>query len=163
MLSYFLVDGTFSILKLLPSFFSFVLKFLVYYLYFVGYVLLPTLSLGSTYVSGLAYIFAYVLIINFLLFAFFWVFVDVNTLVTSHEHNFDNSIAVSPPLPPIKMGSFPFHEIDIEINLDVAEMENLRKALGLEEIIPSTPEQLEERLHSFVIPYLEENYYKFIK
>lgn len=80
---YFLEDGTIPFLGLLPPFFSFVLKCLLYYLYFAGYAQHSKISLGSTHVFGLAYISSNVLIINFFLLAFFWVSVETSAIEPS--------------------------------------------------------------------------------
>lgn len=82
---YFLVDGSISILGFFPPFFSFVLKYLLYFLYFAGLEQLPKVSLGSTYVFSLAYISSYVLIINFFLLAFFWFSVEPTNFEISSE------------------------------------------------------------------------------
>jgi hypothetical protein len=74
---YFLVDGTILFLRIFPPFFSFVLKSLAFYLYFAGLGQLSEIPLGSAHVSCMAYISSYVLIINFFLFTFFWVSVEL--------------------------------------------------------------------------------------
>jgi hypothetical protein len=84
---YFLVDGTIYLFIFFPPFFSFVLKFLVSYLFSVGLEQLSKVSLGSINVFGLAYILTNVLIINFFLFAFFWVFVDTNPIIDFFNSN----------------------------------------------------------------------------
>lgn len=82
---YFLVDGSISFFSVFPPFFSFVLKYLQYFLYSAGLELLPKISLGSTNVFGLAYISSYVLIINFFLLAFFWISVEPINFEASSE------------------------------------------------------------------------------
>ena len=82
---YFLVDGSISILDFFPPFFSFVLIYLLYFLYFAGLEQPPKVSLGSTYVFSLAYFSSYVLIINFFLLVFFWFSVEPANIEISPE------------------------------------------------------------------------------
>ena len=82
---YFLVDGSICIFSIFPPFFSFVLKYLRYFLYFAGLERLPKISLGSTHVFSLAYISSNVLIINFFLLAFFWFSVETVNFELSSE------------------------------------------------------------------------------
>jgi len=86
---YSLVDGTILFLRIFPPFFSFALKSLVFYLFFVGLGQRSKISLGSVNVSCMAYISSYVLIINFFLFTFFWVSVDNPVVIkdSSLENN----------------------------------------------------------------------------
>ena len=111
MFYYSLVDGTILFLRIFPPFFSFVLKSLAFYLYFAGLGQRSEIPVGSAYVSCMAYISSYVLIINFFLFTFFWVCVELPIFV---EDPHGASVIVSSPESELEVEPFDLVEWAIE-------------------------------------------------
>jgi hypothetical protein len=112
---YFLVDGTILFPRIFPPFFSFVLKSLAFYLYFAGLGQLSEIPLGSAHVSCMAYISSYVLIINFFLFTFFWISVELPIFVEDPQ---GASVILTSPEPALEREPLDLIEWAIEFASD---------------------------------------------